>query len=93
MTKKNNPLLVGLVDGELIIHVGVNTFCDAVQMKDAGWDTTFAISNEIGFCWDIVNELEQEDERGTTRLQALFDELSQKVSEWSDHIFFTDNNS
>ena len=74
---KDKPLIVEIKDGELQISIGIDTLCFAVSEKIAD----FKITDNEGFAKDILNELENEDEEGTTEIHRLLDKSADDAVE------------
>ena len=74
---KDKPLTVEIKDGELQISIGIDTLCFAVSEKIAD----FKITDNEGFVKDILNELENEDEEGTTEIHRLLDQAADDAVE------------
>ncbi len=69
---RNQPLLVEIVDGELVIRIGIDTLIFAARTGD-DWDERFVIVDADVFAEDIRHELEREQEDGTTPVHMLID--------------------
>lgn len=87
---EEQPLRCEIVDGRLLISVGVNTIRDGLQV---GWEyfghankAFIIISNASGFAEDIQRALKREDEQGASLLSELFDAAADLAinngSEW-----------
>ena len=74
---KDKPLTVEIKDGELKISIGIDTLCFAVSEKIAD----FKITDNEGFAKDILYELENEDEEGTTEIHRLLDQAADDAVE------------
>lgn len=84
MSARDQGLTVEIVDGRVVISIGVGALMTAVkgselweeQLEDQrGW----TIENEDGFAQDIVAELEDEQEDGTTEVHLMFDRAIQRA--------------
>lgn len=74
---KKSPLKLQIKDGELIISIGIDTLCFATQSEILD----FKIINNIGFAKDILNELESEEEDGTTLVHRMLDSAANNAIE------------
>lgn len=83
---KSSPLEVRVVDGELVIRIGVDTlawafdnsvennpFSDALNDYQQAWK----VKNAAEFAVDVRRALLEEGEDGTTALHILFDAAAQ----------------
>lgn len=83
-----NLLNIEIKDNKVIISIGLEELIFAVQqeIKD------FKITNKKGFIKHIVNELENEEEDGTTLVHKLFDEAANNAIEnGSDNVKEVEN--
>lgn len=73
---RDQGLTLEIVDGRLVISIGVNALMVAVKGGDA-WDTDGEGGPEItsvdGFAGDILTELRDEEEDGTTLIHIAID--------------------
>ena len=74
---KNKVLTVEIKDGELQISIGIDVLCQAVGMQIED----FKITDNEGFAKDILYELENEDEEGTTEIHRLLDKAADDAVE------------
>lgn len=88
--KKSNrpeeqPLKVRIENGQLMITAGVNHYAYCVKrgLQDQGlWPSDFGkILDNEGFCRDILNEIDKEDETGDTPLLRFFDKCALEALE------------
>lgn len=70
-------LNVEIKDNKLVISIGVDLLCHAEGLNLY----YYKISNKIGFAKDIVNELLNEEEDGTTLVHRMFDEAANNAIE------------
>ncbi|WP_230770577.1 hypothetical protein [Sphingomonas sp. Leaf4] len=92
MTAREQGLKVELVDGRLVISIGIDALMTAVKGSpsweqqiedDRGW----SIEQPDGFAADVVAELEREEEDGTTPVHRMLDEaFEQAIDQGSLHI-------
>jgi hypothetical protein len=75
---RQQPLKVEIVDGRLVVSIGVGLLCYAVQGA-GGCD--FRVTNEDAFAADIARELERDEEDGTTLLHRAFDKAASEAVE------------
>lgn len=68
------PLTVEIADGRLVISIGIDTLMVAVQGGDA-WDEEdgHKIASVDGFADDILHQLLEEEEDGTTLVHIAID--------------------
>lgn len=81
-----HPLSINIIDGELVIRVGINVLASAIasgndfhnfdEDKDE-YIRSFAISNADRFASDVVIELGREEEDGSSPLSKLLDSVGQ----------------
>lgn len=81
----NDLLKIEVVDGKVIISIGVDAMCHAIKMGPA-WYDNFQITDQAGFVDDIVSELTREEEDGSTLVHKMFDEAARgAVENGSEH--------
>jgi hypothetical protein len=77
-SNRSEQLNVQIVDGKLVISIGIDLLCFAVENKE---NCDYTITDNDGFAKDILNELEIEDEEGTTLVHTLFDKVANEAVE------------
>src|SRR5687768_6070156 len=81
----DEPLLVRVTGGRLIISVGIDTFAFAqhviIQNEDYGKKETFLIRKPGVFAVEVMHEMEKEREDGSTILTDLLDLASRRAIE------------
>ena len=86
MNAREQGLTVGLLDGRLVISIGIDALMVAVraspvweqqQAEGRGW----SIENADGFAEDIVAELEREQDDGTTPVHEVLDAAIEEAIE------------
>ena len=74
---KNAPLRCEIIDGELSVRVGVETFAFATKLgltSEGKWPKDIgAITCAEGFAKEAIDAMEEEREDGSTHLTDLFD--------------------
>lgn len=81
-TGKDQPLKAEVVDGRIVISVGVETlkFCHNETEKQSegirGFGSGFFITEAEEFAKDVVRELKREREDGSSPLTDLFDKFT-----------------
>ncbi len=78
---RNEGLKVAVVDGRLIISVGVDTLCHAVTVGRRYGTGNIDVTNVDAFAGEILRELEREEEDGTTPITSLLDGAAEKAIE------------
>lgn len=75
------------VEGDdVVIRIGSALLLHAIQ-HGPGWDESWTINNPEAFIQEIVENLENEEEDGTTLLhQALDDAAVRAVENGSEHV-------
>lgn len=78
VSARDEGLSVDLIDGRLVISIGVDALMVAVRSGNAWFDTFgeeqgYSIDDADGFADDIRHELEREDEGGTTLVHVAID--------------------
>ena len=77
MDNKELPLSMEIKDGQLVISIGINTLAFATGV----YITDFKIINNEGFAKDILNELDAEEEDGSTMVHRMFDTAANNAIE------------
>ena len=81
--KRSLPLEVRIKGGQLFISIGIDTLCFATQFNFED----FKITDREGFAKDILNELEREEEDGTTLVHKMFDQAANSaVEDGSEYV-------
>lgn len=84
MSKKLDPLSYKVVNGEIIIRMGIDTLAYCTQFLDdfkpyddeAGdWVEKFRVSDSLEFAKDVVSEMSREEEDGSTPLTDFLDKV------------------
>lgn len=87
---KDTPLSVKIVDGDLVIRIGVDTlaFCFDRHEENNQWDEgkedfiqKLKIIDPDGFAKDVLIEMGREEENGSTPLTDFLDAMSQAAVE------------
>ena len=80
---RNQALTIEIVEGELIIRIGVDTLMTAVRGGDEWDDDTMTIVDSDTFAAEIANALEHnEQEDGTTDVHLAIDKAAMHVTEY-----------
>lgn len=74
---KNQQIKITVKNGVLNISVGVDLLIFAIQ----GRIEDFKITNKEGFIKELIEELQSEEEDGTTLLHRAFDKAADNVIE------------
>lgn len=82
---QQTPLTVEIVDGKLVISIGVETLAFAVWHGDV-LDDGDRIADVDAFARDVVRQLVDEDEEGTTPVHKLLDEAALTALDQGDTI-------
>ena len=77
MNLSETPLEIEVKNGQVIISIGVETLCFATQAEIHD----FKITNKEGFVKDLINELNAEEEDGTTLVHRMFDKAADNAIE------------
>lgn len=78
-------LKVEIVDGELVISIGISTLCFAIDHSPEMWNEEEdkpRITDEAGFAHDILEQLTREEEDGTTPVHRMFDAAAARAIEY-----------
>lgn len=71
---RDHGLTAEIVDGKLIISIGINVLAHACEFgHPENQADEFRIVDKDEFAKDILNEITREEEDGTTPLHRLFD--------------------
>ena len=86
MKRQIAPLSCEVADGQLVVRIGVETLALAVaagsafhQERDGEHIRNFAITDPLQFAKDIANELQREDEDGSSPLTDVIDQAAQSA--------------
>lgn len=84
-TNRNQSLEVDIVDGELRIHIGVDTLAFAAENPPGnglwGDGAQVKVLNNDQWAEDVRDELKHEEEDGTTVVHLLFDAAMRQACE------------
>lgn len=89
-TKKDAPLSCKVVGGKLVIEIGINTL--AFSFENGEYNNPFdekkndyirqnTVVDKVRFAEDVVNELKEESEDGTTPVHLLLDKAMENAVE------------
>lgn len=81
----NKALKVQIVNGELVISIGISTLCFAIDHAPEMWNEKEdkpRITDEAGFARDILEQLTREEEDGTTPVHRMFDAAAARAIEY-----------
>jgi hypothetical protein len=67
------PLKSQIIDGQLIISIGVNTMAWAAEQSDDLGFISLEVVNKAEFARDIQRELNEESEDGSTMITRMLD--------------------
>jgi len=81
--QRDQQLEVGVVDGRLVISIGVDLLVHAVTHSD-DWPEDGQVVDPDKFAAAIARQLEDEQEDGTTPLHLAFDAAAVKAIEDGD---------
>lgn len=89
---RNQALTIEIVEGELVIRIGVDTLMIAVQGADDWDDETMTIVDPDTFAAEIANALQNnEQEDGTTDVHLAIDKAAMHVVEYgTEAVRFAD---
>jgi hypothetical protein len=92
---RNQVLTIEIVDGELIIRIGVDALMTAVRGGDEWDDDTMKIVDPDTFAAEIAHALEHnEQEDGTTDVHLAIDKAAMHVAEYgTEAVQFTEDRS
>lgn len=77
---RQHGLTVEIVHGRLVIAIGIDALMTAVDGgPHSPDDLGYRIDNRDGFASDILSELRQEEEDGTTLVHVMFDTATEKA--------------
>lgn len=74
---RDSQLNIEIKNGELQISIGIDLLCFAVQTEIQD----FKITDNDGFVQDILNELSNEEEDGTTAVHKMLDQAANSAIE------------
>lgn len=77
---REQQLQIEIVDGRLVISIGVELLTHAVTHGD-DWEEEWEITDVDAFASAIAHQLELEEEDGTTLLHRAFDKAAYKAVE------------
>ncbi len=72
MANNNNPLTVEVVDGQLVISIGLDTLKMVQEYSPSGQDGAIVDMDE--FVKDLILAMTDEDEAGNTLVTTMFDD-------------------
>jgi hypothetical protein len=79
---KDQPLKFAIEDGRLIISIGVNTLAFADEER-----TCYLVTDADGFARDVLIELQNEKEDGSTAITDALDKaMTEAVESGSNHV-------
>lgn len=81
MSDRDQQLEVEVVDGRLVISIGVDLLLHAVAHGADDWEDDWEVTDPDAFALAIVDELESEEEDGTTLLHRAFDRAAMRAVE------------
>lgn len=81
--QRNQQLTVEVVDGRLVISIGVDLLVHAVTHGD-GWEEDWEVIDADKFASAIAGQLEREEEDGTTLVHRAFDDAAMAAIEDGD---------
>ena len=85
--RSHEPLSVKVVDGALVISVGLATAAHAIQTNEAEWSSSFRIQDIPQFGQDMKALLEREDDYGITFVtEMLSNAAPELIDECADSI-------
>jgi len=73
----NDPLKIEVVEGRLVISIGVDTLAFAITHRNES--CSFSVNDNNEFAKDVVRELKDEEEDGATIVSDLLDEASNRA--------------
>ena len=76
---KNQNLRVEVEGDRLVISIGTDVLCSAVQYGLEFQKEGFKVVNQEGFVQDIVDSLKAESEDGSTFLHLAFDRAAEEA--------------
>ena len=80
---KNQHLEIEIRDGRLVISIGIDLLCSAIQSEIQD----FRIVSNDEFVKEVINELEAEEEDGTTLVHKMLDTAAnQAIENGSEHV-------
>lgn len=85
----DNPLSVAIEGGELVIRMGVQTVADAFEQHESNnpyddeghFVRQFEVADVNAFARDVVNEMEDEAEDGSSPLIRFLDDMGVAAAE------------
>lgn len=78
---RNDPLKAEINDGKLVISIGVDTLCHAVEIGISYGMGEITITDKDTFVGEILDELNNESEDGSTIIHRMFDEAASNTIE------------
>ncbi len=75
----NWPLEAKIIGEQLVISIGISTLAYAIQNGTDDW--VGKITSEAGFAQDVIDELLNEEEDGTTLVHKMFDEAAREAAD------------
>lgn len=84
---RNAPLQTEIKDGQLVISIGVDTLCHAVSIGRSYGMGEITVSNNDVFANELLNELNDESEDGSTAVHRMLDDAaSQAIENGADDL-------
>jgi hypothetical protein len=78
---KDQGLIVEVKDEKLVISIGKNILGFACTVGNPSWPENFKITDIDEFIKEVKNELEREEEDGTTLIHRMLDKAACEVLE------------
>jgi len=78
---KDAPLNARIEDGELVISIGIDTLCHAVEVGRSYGMGEITIHNRDVFIKEILTELNDESEDGSTMIHRMLDDAASQAIE------------
>lgn len=84
---KNQILKVELVNDKVEISIGIDVLAFATEYGcEVNIGGGFTVTDKEGFAKNIVSQLNDEAEDGTTLVHRMFDKAAMEVLEWTDEF-------
>lgn len=77
-------LEVEIVDGRLVISIGINVMCHAIQLGPYFGDDDLRITDNLEFARSVRNRLVEEEEDGSTLIHRALNRAAQNAIESGD---------
>jgi hypothetical protein len=78
---RNDPLKAEINDGRLVISIGVDTLCHAIEIGRSYGLGDITITDKDIFVKELLNELNNESEDGSTIIHRMFDKAASNAIE------------